>query len=156
MTHQRLWQQHLGRDEQVVFEFSISDRFRNVNLLIAALVSIPLLFAFGLGIITFVAAWFILSFYLKVSNIYCLTDRRIIIHRGWLSTNTISIDYDRITDVTIIQPFFEWLLFKSGSIYVNTAGLEVHEIKLPHIDQPNLLKQKIYDLINESDKKNKS
>lgn len=143
----------MGKDEKILYEFSISDRFRNLNLIFAAFVSVPLLFVFGLGIITFVTAWFILGFYLRVSNIYGLTDRRIIIHRGWLSTNTTSIDYDRVTDVKVVQPFIEWILFKTGSVYINTAGLEIFEVKLPHIDQPTLLKQKIYDLINQSDNK---
>jgi uncharacterized membrane protein YdbT with pleckstrin-like domain len=155
MRYQKVWDRNLVKGEEVLFEFSISDRFRNVNLIFAAMISIPLLFIYGLGLLVFLPAWFMLGFYLKVANAYALTNRRVIIKRGWLSTHTISIEYDRITDVSIKQPFFERLLYKTGTLYVNTAGTEVHEVLLTHIARPYELKKRLNECIDHSEMENK-
>ena len=150
MHYQSVWDKNLTRDERILHEFSISSQFRNLNLLLAGLISIPLLFAWGLGLLTFLIAWFMLGFYLKKSNAYCLTNRRLIVQRGWLSTKTISVDYNRITDVIVHQNFFEWLLYKTGTLFVNTAGLETHEVTLPHLADPYALKKKIFELMDQA------
>jgi uncharacterized membrane protein YdbT with pleckstrin-like domain len=155
MRYQKVWDRNLVSGEEVLFEFSISDRFRNVNLAFAILISIPLVALYGVGLLTLAVSWFTLGFYLKAANAYALTNRRMIIKRGWLSTHTISIEYDRITDVSIKQPFFERLLYKTGTLYVNTAGTEVHEVLLTHIERPYELKKRLNECIDHSQNRNK-
>ena len=54
----------------------------------------------------FLGATFFYGFYFKIANAYAFTDHRVLAHRGWLSTNLVSIDYSKITNVTVEEPFF--------------------------------------------------
>jgi len=106
-------------------------------------ISAFLLLAMGLGIITFLIAYFYYNFYLRRANIYAFTNKRVLIHKGWLSTSLKSIDYDKITDLSVDQGFFERTFYKTGSITINTAGTGLPEVILRHIDQPYEIKKQL-------------
>ena len=78
-----------------------------------------------------------------MANAYALTDRRMLVHKGWLSTSTISIEYKNITDITVDEPFLERLITKTGSLSVNTAGSGIKEVVLRHITTPYEVRKKI-------------
>lgn len=143
MKYEKIWGKVLGSEEEVEFEFSVSDQYRKVNLIIWGIISFPFLFVGGLGVIMFLIALFIFGFYLKVANAYAFTNKRILIHRGWLSTNITSIDYPKITDINAIEPFISRIIYKSGHLKINTAGTNLHEVVLRHVDRPYEIKKKL-------------
>lgn len=108
-----------------------------------------------LAIFVFIIApfhFFYYRFYLKISHEYIFSDKRIIVKNGWISTNTISVHYGRITDVTISQGITDRIL-GIGAISVSTAGNEGHLISLTHVPNPYNLKKELYDLKEEYLKK---
>jgi len=162
MPHRKLWEKMIGEGEEIRFEFTIGRKYRNMKLIVFAtltsLVPISAALYGGLGhILFFVSAvlWFgifcALFFYyvhyLRIANAYALTTKRIIVHRGWLNTHTTSIEYSKITDISIVQSFAERLLSSSGSVRINTAGTATHEVVLHHIENPYEVKKKLGEVL---------
>jgi uncharacterized membrane protein YdbT with pleckstrin-like domain len=145
MNYEKIWNKTLSPDEKVEYEFSIGNRYRKFFLIIWGIISLPFLFAYDyrFGILIFLIALFYYGFYLKVANAYAFTNKRVLIHRGWLSTNTTSIDYSKITDVYIQEPFFDRLITHTGHIAINTAGTTLYEVILKHIESPYEVKKKL-------------
>ena len=141
MKYEKIWAKTLAAGEKVEFEFSIGDRFRKSELAIWAFIGLITLVVGGLGIVVFLIALFKYGFYVKVANAYALTNKRMLIHRGWLSTHTTSVDYSKITDVHVIEPFLERLISHSGNLIVNTAGTTLHEVILKHVEMPYEIKK---------------
>jgi len=157
--YKKIWDKVLSNEEKVEFEFSISDRYCKFNFWFYSLINLFFILAIFSLLLTqskatafmfFVffeaALWFKFLFYLKASNAYAFTNKRVLIHRGWLNTGVISIDYDKITDIMVIEPFIERILFKTGALKVNTAGTGSHEVVLWYISEPYEIKKKL-DLI---------
>lgn len=144
---QEVWGKVLGQNEKLEFEFSVSDKYSNFSFIAWSIISIPLLFTAGLGVITFLISLFYFKFYLKRANIYGFTQKRILIHRGWLSTNMISVDYDKITDIRVSESFMEKST-KTGRLKINTSGSGNTEIILDRIESPYEIKKKLDDLID--------
>ena len=147
MEYEQIWKKVLRTDETVKYEFSVGKRYRTFNLIVWSLLGLLFMgasFEFGTIFILFILFYF--GFYLRVANAYALTDKRIIIHRGWLSTNAVSIEYSNVTDVTIQEPFIERLLTKSGSLAVNTAGSGAKEVVLMHITTPYEVRKMIDEI----------
>jgi len=148
MDNQKIWQKVLGQNEQIKYEFSIGKTYRLVVSVFLILLGIPMLFAAGLGLVL-IALGLFLMWYLKKANKYAFTNKRILIHRGWLSTRLISIDYDKITDTHIEEPIIDKIITKTGHLAVNTAGTSVQEAVLKHIESPYEVKKEL-DQIRES------
>ncbi len=147
LQYPRIWQKVLAPDEKVIHEFSIGDQFRLFSFI---LILIPvMLFMFWMpwvGLVLLLVAAFICGFYLKVANAFALTDQRIIIHTGWLNTQTVSVDYSKITDITVKDNIFERLLAGTGNLAINTAGGPEKEILLLHIDSPYEVRKQLVAL----------
>ncbi len=148
---QEVWGKVLGQNEKLEFEFSVSDKYSNFSFIAWSIISVPLLFTAGLGVITFLISLFYFKFYLKRANIYGFTQKRILIHRGWLSTNMISVDYDKITDIRVSESFMEKST-KTGRLKINTSGSGNTEIILDRIESPYEIKKKLDDLIDKQDR----
>lgn len=144
--YEKIWNKTLGSDEKVEFEFSIGRGYIKFGLIIWAIISLPLLILFGLGILTFLTALFHYGFYLKRANAYAFTNKRVLIHKGWLSTQVVSIDYSKITDVLVQEPFIDRVTTKTGNLAINTAGTTLHEGILRHIESPYEVKKKLDSL----------
>jgi membrane protein YdbS with pleckstrin-like domain len=84
-------------------------------------------------------------FYLKISNEFVLTNRRIIIKRGWISTKVKSIHYNKITDISISQSLFDKII-KTGILSISTAGSDGYKAVLNHIPRPYKIKNLLYNL----------
>lgn len=176
MLYKKIWDKILRPDEQVMYEFSISNIYRWLTLFIQIAI-LPIL-----GVIAFIALeWLNISlsgareqnlidpvifivailtagcfillgvlfyflYYLKIANAYALTNRRIIIYTGWLSTNTVSVDFTNITDLQVTASLVERLFFGTGTLYINTAGTDSPEIILRHIANPHSLKNKLVEI----------
>lgn len=149
MEYAHIWSKVLREDEKVNYEFSIGKRFRMLGLIPVGIFGLPFLFAVPpLGLIIILIGVFYFDYYLKVANAYALTDTRILIHRGWLSTDTISVEYKNITDIRVKEPFIERLLAKTGEISINTAGSGATEIVLKHIQAPYELRKRLEKIKN--------
>ena len=134
------------------YEFSIGQTYRKMSLIIWAVISVCLFLA-GIGIIMLPIVFFYFGFYLKKANAYAFTNKRVLIHRGWLSTRTTSIDYEKITDVHIVEPFFDRILTHSGHMAINTAGSSKLEVVLLHIESPYEVKKQLDALKDQAQKK---
>jgi len=84
-------------------------------------------------------------YYLRISNEFVFTNKRLLVKRGWLNTKLVSINYNRITDVSIKQYLIDRIL-KIGSLSVSTAGNDGYRVVLVHIQEPHLLKSRLHDL----------
>lgn len=137
MEYEQVWKKVLRNDEEVKFEFSVGKKYRMFYLILLSVLASPFLIGtpvFGIILIGIVLFYF--GFYLKTANAYAITNKRVLIHRGWLSTSAISIEFDKITDVSITEPFIERLVTKSGNIAINTAGSGTKEVILKHVQTP--------------------
>lgn len=147
MNNEKIWRKLLNQDENVKYSFSIGKRYLKISLIIGWILGVLLLLLIAwFGIVVILGSFFYYGWYLKRANKYAFTDRRILIHKGWLNTKLISVDYDKITDIEVKEPFIERLLFKTGGISVNTAGTTLKEIVLKHIEAPYEIKKKLDEL----------
>lgn len=143
MTHEKIWSKVLGDNEKIEHQFSIGDDYVKFGIIAWGVISFFLLFLVGIGIFVFAIAWFYYKFYLKRANAYAFTNKRVLIHRGWLSTHTISIDYPKITDIHITEPFIDRLVTHTGDIGIITAGTTSDQVILEHIENPYEIKKKL-------------
>lgn len=67
-------------------------------------------------------------------------------HKGWLSTHLISIDYDKITDIRISEPILDRLITKTGNLVIETAGTGLHGVVLIHLEKPYEIKKKLDEI----------
>lgn len=145
MRYEKIWKKVLGEGEKVEYEFSIGDKYIKFGLICWGIICVPLLFALGLELVVFIII-FLSYMYMKFANAYALTNKRVLIHKGLLSTKTISVDYKKITDVLISEPFFDRIITHTGHMVINTAGTGDVEIILKHVQSPYEVKKKLDSL----------
>jgi uncharacterized membrane protein YdbT with pleckstrin-like domain len=149
------WDMVLAPDEELKKEYSISIKYRITFIILFLLLSIFLIvnankevkmFYYTTcisAILVFVLALLYFGFYLGVAYSYALTNKRILVSVGWLSKKLTSVDYDKITDITIEEPFFERFITKTGNLLINTAGTPLPEIRIIHVSFPKEIKREI-------------
>jgi len=125
------------------FDFNSLDPSLSASNLNLNLVFIALLSAYIFIILP--AVLFYNLHYLKISNEFIFTNKRLIVKRGWLNTSLVSINFNRITDVSIEQSLVDRFL-KIGTLSVSTAGNEGYRVTLSHIKEPHFLKRQLHDL----------
>ena len=145
MAYQYNWENLLTPGEEIKFEFSLGKRYIFLSSKFWVLLGIPFLFFYGIGII-FILTGLFWGWYLRRSNNFIFTNKRLVILRGWLSTRLNSIHYNRITDIKVRQPFFERMIFNTGTFKVSTAGTAVREVILLHIENPHQVKRKLLEI----------
>lgn len=156
----------LNTNEEVKYQFSLGERYLKITkivtiaigslvLLIMGLFVLPIFDISGIFILIIIAILLVLlvlfslfyfNWYLKRANIYIITNRRMLVHRGWLSTRLISADFNKISDVKVAQPFIDRVIYKAGVLKINTAGMEAHPIVLSHIERPYKIKRKLNEI----------
>lgn len=152
MEYEKIWKKTLNPNEQVEYEFSVGKKYRIFFATLGCLGGMVLLFTPGyyVGILVAAISVFYFWFYQKWANAYAFTNKRIVAYRGWLSTDLISIDYDKITDVTVEEPILDKLLTHTGNLIVNTAGVGFPELKqnqkFEHIENPYEAKKKLDEI----------
>ena len=152
MYYEKLWKKVLSEDERIEYEFSISPRLIYVNLVFWFVVGIATVWIYGVGVAVFFVALVYYGWFLRVANAYAFTNKRVLIYRGWLSTNLTSVDFSRITDIEVNQGFSERIMYNVGTIYINTAGAAAHEVVLTRVQDPYGLKQKLADLMEKHER----
>lgn len=146
LKYEKIWKKTLSNDEHVEYEFTVGSGYIKANLIFWGITSLALLFVVGLGIFTFLFALFYYKFYVKRANAYAFTNKKVLVHRGWLSSHLISVDYSKITDVLVKESFWDKLITHTGLLALNTAGTSMHEVVLKHIDSPYEVKRKLDSL----------
>jgi uncharacterized membrane protein YdbT with pleckstrin-like domain len=147
MEYEQIWNKLLNNGEKVEYQFSIGNTYTTVGLIIWGIVALFFIFAnFWIGALLFVAVAFYHKFYLPAANAYAFTNKRVLIHRGWLSTHTISVDYSKITDIHVAEPFFDKMISHTGHIAIITAGSTRDQIILKNIESPYEVKKKLDSL----------
>ncbi len=144
-TNENVWKKVLSKDEVIEKEFSISGQYIKISLIAGIIIWGLLSFAF-IGIPFLIFHLFYFLFYIKRANAYAFTNKRVLIHKGWLSTSLVSIDYHKITDVLIREPFLDRVIFKTGAIAIDTAGTGGKEVVLKYISEPYELKKVLDEL----------
>jgi uncharacterized membrane protein YdbT with pleckstrin-like domain len=149
MNYKKICDKIIGKDEQIKYVFSVGYSFITLSMTFWAIISIFFLFfSYSIGIFTFIITIFYHLYYLKIANVYILTNKRMVVKKGWLSNRTISIDYGNITDITIHENFIYRLLTCTGDMIINTAGTDKAETILRHIENPHEVKNIINELKN--------
>ena len=144
---QEIWRKVLNPNEEIKYEFTIGKRYRKLGIVTGIIIRLPFLFIiFPLGILIILFFLFYFGWYLKKANVYGFTDKRVLIHKGWLNTKLISIDYDKITDITVKEPFLDRIIAKTGHLSINTAGTTFHEVVLEHLESPYEIKKKLDEI----------
>src|SRR3989338_2718129 len=72
----------------------------------------------------------------RQSNIYVLTNRRILIITGLFSRKIVTAPLDRITNITVDKSFIQRLLYNTGHLLIITAGFDQREIVVEHVSYP--------------------
>lgn len=144
MEYKKIWNKVLNPNEEIKYEFSLGKKYRYLGLFGFGILGILIAIGFWpIGIIIILIALCYFGWYLKAANAYALSNRRVLIHKGWLSTSLISIDYEKITDVKVEEPFFDRTICKTGHLAINTAGTGLHEVILKHIENPYEIKKRL-------------
>lgn len=151
MNHDKIWSKIIGQNEKIEYQFSIGQGYIVFNLLLWAIISLGSILIYyeiapAMPVVIFAVAIFYYAIYLRIANVYALTNRRILIYRGWLSTSLVSIDYSQITDTIVEEHFFSKILTKTGFLTISTAGTIGGGVKLKHVRQPYQLKKRLDDL----------
>ncbi len=149
--HHKIWNKALGAGETIEVEFTLSSRYLYFNLIFWMVIGLVLVPLWGIGIIIFAIALFYFGFLLRRSNMFAFTNKRILIHRGWLSTSMTSVNYSQITDVEVRQGLAERLLYRSGTLLINTAGSSAYEVTITNVENPYGLKQKLSELVEKDE-----
>lgn len=136
-----MWEKVLSPGEEIKFEFGIGKNYIIITTILTILLGIILLAFGGFLIILFGIFGY---WYMQIAHKFAFTNKRVLIHNGWLSTSLISIDYDKITDVVIIEPFWKKIIYGIGDMAIRTASTE--NAILDRIDQPYEVK-KILDTL---------
>ncbi len=164
----------LNPNEEIKYQFSFGERYLNITKIVTIVIGSFILLLLGLfvlpmleiGAIVIVIiiggflglligfSFFYFGWYLKRANIYIITNRRVLIHRGWLSTRLISADFQQISDIKVVQPFIDRVIYRTGILKINTAGMEAHPIILSHIERPYKIKRKLNEIRDFLSKKN--
>lgn len=154
MSSEKSPQMILRTNETIVREFGVSPRFLGliviVGIILAIIIPLALFALFRIldidtvnaGLIFWVSgiiiggALVIYALYLRLARHYVITNQRAIQYVGWLARKMISADYEQITDMSIVQDFFERLILGIGKLSLNTAGGYIEEINFERIDNP--------------------
>lgn len=151
LKYKKIWRKALSPNEKIKYEFSVGKKYKKVSLLLGCGAGIALLFspAFFIGILIIISSVLYFGYFVELTNVFALTNKRVIIYRGWISTDIISIDYDKITDITVSQSIFGRMT-NSGNIIINTAGAGFKKLKedqkLDNIENPHEMKKKLDEI----------
>jgi hypothetical protein len=162
----RVVEKILSPNEEIKYQFSLGERYLKIKKIMTIVLGFIVLLSIGLLINHFfeidiriiiliigallvlliLISLFYFDWYLKRANIYLITNRRIIIHRGWLSAFSKSVDFRQITDIKIIQSFTDRIIFNMGTLKINTAGMEDYAIIFYCVEDPYNIKTKILEM----------
>lgn len=140
---------YVGSDENVQSIFGISPRYIMIQILLCTiLLGTLILFNNGSSIVSavLIIIWIISLIYwssLIFIIEYVSTDKKIYKKTGLIWSKTIEIDRQNITDIGVEESLLEKILYKTGSLKINTAGSDKVEAILVRVANPRKRKDKI-------------
>lgn len=140
MHYEKIWQKTLNDSEKVEYEFSTGPKFRKFILIYLIVIGVLFLVA---GLPTFgvlLALIGVFNYWRLGLNAYAFTSKRVLVHTGWLSTNSTSINYDKIVEVSVQESFLARQMGKVGNLIIKTGGFG-HDIILRNIETPYEVKK---------------
>ena len=160
----------LNPGEEIKYQFSLGERYLKITKIITIVIGALILLLIGVFILPIFKidimiivliigaclgllvgfSFLYFGWYLKRANIYIITNKRVIVHRGLFSTRLITVTFREITDLKVIQSFADRIIYRTGILKINTAGMEAHPIVLSHIENPYMLRKKISELRDSS------
>lgn len=150
MNYDRIWQKIITPGEKIEYQFSIGNRYLFFYWLLWLFISMGSIMVYQsppVPLLLFLGATFFYGFYFRIANAYAFTDHRVLVHRGWLSTNLVSIEYSKITNITVEEPFFTKIFTGTGSLTISTAGSIDGGVQLKHVAKPYQLKKILDNLM---------
>ncbi len=142
------WNKVLTRGEEIKLDFGPGEKYLHRGFLIG--MSLGILTAILIiGIFFLLYTLFYFKFYLSQAFRYAFTNKRVLIHQGWLSRNLTSVDFNKITDIQVRDNVIEKWLFNTGAIIINTAGTGQAEVLIDKVENPHAIKQRLENLRNE-------
>lgn len=154
MEYQEIWNKVLISGDQVKYEFSVSGSYNLACMVLGILggIGIILTSAYVVGVLVATVSVFYFGWLAKKSNAYAFTDKKVVIYRGWISSELVTIDYNKITDIFVEQNIIGRFT-NSGNLVIDTAGSNSPEKqKMENIDNPYETKKQL-DQICEFNKK---
>jgi len=151
----------IAPNEKIRYQFGLGSFYSQMNVapffvfgilafIITGFINDPPFLSIIIGLlgVFLIIIGFAFNHYYKTAFKYIFTDRRVIIYNGWLSSKTISLDYDKITDIRVIQDYWEKLFYQTGTLTIDTAGsaADGEEIVLKNINNPYQIKQALDQL----------
>lgn len=134
MQYEEIWKKTLNDSEKVEYEFSIAPKYK-IAIVVAWVVIglICMLISPGIIMLFLIAAG--IHYWSLGLNAYAFTGKRVLVHSGWLSTKSTSINYDKIVEVSVDESYLNKAFTESGNLIIKTAGLG-HDIILRNIQTP--------------------
>ncbi len=134
MQYEEIWKKTLNTSEKVEYEFSVAPKYK-IAVLVAWIVIglICMLMSPGIIMLFLIAGG--IHYWSLGLNAYAFTGKRVLVHTGWLSTSSTSINYDKIVEVSVDESYLNKAFTKSGNLIIKTAGLG-HDIILKNIETP--------------------
>ena len=146
MKYEKIWNKILNPNEKVEIELSVGERYRKMILIVWILIALLFLAIWPLSV--FLVILGILHFvYIRIANAYAFTNKRALIHVGWLSTVAKSVNFEKITEVSVYEPFLSRIITKTGDLTINTGNM-TDTLILKNIEKPYEVKKKLDSLRN--------
>lgn len=163
--HKRRFGHYLNEDEEMVFFTGVSGIFLLNQFITNFLkaIAVTLLIAFvanffikaginELVIFSLIASLIYSSFryYTTKEGIqYILTNRRIVVQKGFFRVTLHSANYQKISHIEIHQNFFDRFFMHHGKLIVHTAGHDKKSVTLDNLHKPLNFKNFLDKLIHE-------
>lgn len=128
---------YLAAGEEIIGIYKIGDQYFWIQII----TSIPLIILL-IGIPRLLK-----TLHLRHAKAYILTNRRVLVKDGILSTNLTSAPYDKITHITVKEDFMPKIAYGIGDITIHTAGPTPVEIDLVKVPRPMEIKNLIEELM---------
>lgn len=91
---------------------------------------------------------YIKTYFVKEGTHYILTNKRVVVQKGYFSISLGSAPYNKISHIEIEQSFIDRFLFKHGELIIHTAGSNSKEVTINSIDEPVEFKNILEGLIH--------
>ena len=128
---------NLSSGEEVVWKGNP----RMKSIIPAVIIGIPMIAAFGLGILIIAGA------YLSVKNTdYVVTSDNLYVKKGVLSRSVQKIGFDKVQNISFSQGVLG-NQFDYGNIEISTAGGQGVEMRFRSIENPKQVQERINDLM---------
>lgn len=163
--HKKKFGHYLNDDEEMLICTTVSGVYLKqkfiIHFFVASLITFPLfylvhrffnfelLYAAG-GALLLALLYAAQRYYFTKEGIqYILTDKRLVVQRGYFQVTLYSANYSKITHIVVDQNVLDRLFYKHGKLIVNTSGMQSNPITLNYLESPIEFKNILERLISQ-------